>query len=528
MKNKYLSYVALAAAAFATSCSNDNLVTEESEHPSPAGDAVTLEATIGNDDGTRVGLGRKDGKVQLYWHAGEQISVQSKSREDDPSYDNTKFDIGDDIETGDTRATFTGTVPTGYDVDAYALYPYNEKHKFSDDGVTYYLPDSYEYKTVEGNIFSKTTDGTTSYPSNSTCMPMLGTIADGKIKFQYLGGLLVFRIDKMPAESVTFVVSADQQIAGDFTVSNLAAGNCEISTPTETSNLNEVTFTYSNATKGGVGVFYLPVPTGSYTNLKIKDITNDKTAVYGSLNVSRADVITIPIYQGADGSSYSCDYVVNGHKFIDLCLPSGTLWAETNVGATNAADYGNYYAWGEVETKSTYTCDNYKYGTQSSNLTKYTSGDKKTVLDKEDDAAYMNWGSFCRMPTKDEFDELRNSAYCEWEWTTQTASSSSGYKVTSIKNGNSIFLPASGCAGFEGLSDRGSRGYYWLNTLYSEDADYDYAYCLYFEDGKKDSYGDDRSCGFPVRPVAKKFGSELKDNGSVDNLDMNYFDDEWK
>ncbi len=525
MKNKYLSFVALAAAAFATSCSNDNLVTEESEHPSPAGDAVTLEATIGNGDGTRVGLGRKDGKVQLYWHAGEQISVQSKSREDAPSYDNTKFDIGDDIETGDTRATFTGTVPTGYDVDAYALYPYNEKHKFSDDGVTYYLPDSYEYKTVEGNIFSKTTDGTTTYPSNSTCMPMLGTIADGKIKFQYLGGLLVFRIDKMPAESVTFVVSADQKIAGDFTVSNLAAGNCEISTPTETSNLNEVTFTYSNATKGGVGVFYLPVPTGSYTNLKIKDITNDKTAVYGSLNVSRADVITIPIYQGADGSSYSCDYVVNGHKFIDLCLPSGTLWAETNVGANTATEDGNYYAWGEVETKSTYSWDNYKYGTEN-NITKYYSKDGKTVLDKEDDAAYMNWGSFCRMPTNDEFDELCNSAYCEWVWTEKNGSEVGFYTVKSKKNGKSIILPVSGLVS-DTSCDHGNYGFYWSSTL--NPSDYvSCAYCL-------DSQGTDNSCsyiyryiGCSVRPVAKKFGSELKDNGSVDNLEMNYFDDEWK
>ncbi len=524
MKNKYLSFVALAAAAFATSCSNDNLVTEESEHPSPAGDAVTLEATIGNGDDTRVGLGRKDGKVQLYWHAGEQISVQSKSRDDDPSYDNTKFDIGDDIETGDTRATFTGTVPTGYDVDAYALYPYNEKHKFSSDGVTYYLPDSYEYKTVEGNIFSKTTDGTTSYPSNSTCMPMLGTIADGKIKFQYLGGLLVFRIDKMPAESVTFVVSADQQIAGDFIVSNLAAGNCEISTPTETSNLNEVTFTYSNATKGGVGVFYLPVPTGSYTNLKIKDITNDKTAVYGSLNVSRADIITIPIYQGADGNSYSCDYVVNGHKFIDLCLPSGTLWAETNVGANTATDDGNYYAWGEVEPKSTYSWDNYKYGTEN-NITKYKSKDGKTVLDKEDDAAYMNWGSFCRMPTNDEFDELLETANCTWEWTDPSDSSVGYCTVTSKKNGKSIILPASGSR-LDKDNCHGSCGYYMSSTLDPYN-DSEYYYLIFSKNTHESTIGR-RYPGCPVRPVAKKFGSELKDNGNVDNLDMNYFDDEWK
>ena len=46
-------------------------------------------------------------------------------------------------------------------------------------------------------------------------------------------------------------------------------------------------------------------------------------------------------------------------RFVDLGLPSGTLWATMNVGATSAEDYGNYYAWGEIEIKSNYNSDNY-------------------------------------------------------------------------------------------------------------------------------------------------------------------------
>ncbi len=510
MKNKYLSLVALATAACATSCSSDNLATE-SGHSSAEKETVTLEASIGNDEGTRVGMGRSDGKVKLYWHADDKISVQTKSKTDETSFTNTVFNMKEGIATGNTKAKFTGTVATGYDAGTYALYPYNQEHKFTGNDITYNLPYSYEYKTVEGNIFSKTTDDATTYPANSTCMPMLGTIADGKITFQYLGGLIVVRIDKMPATEGKIYVSADQQLSGDFTVSTSAATSTSeiVTTSTATSGNNGVTFYYFNATKDGVGVFYLPVATGNYTNLKISvgGAPNIATAEYGSLNVSRADVITIPVYQGTDGSSYSCTYEVNGHKFIDLCLPSGTLWAETNVGAATAADDGCYFAWGETDmtTKSSYDWSTYKYGTSSDNMTKYNSTDGKTVLDKEDDAAYVNWGSSCRMPTNDEFTELSNSSYCTWTWTSQTTSSGSsigGYKVTSVKNGNSIFLPASGYRSGGDLYYHGLNGYCWSSALESSGSGG--AYCLFFYSGYYARGGYNRYHGLTVRPVAEQ------------------------
>ena len=153
--------------------------------------------------------------------------------------------------------------------------------------------------------------------------------------------------------------------------------------------------------------------------------------------------------------------IINGHKFVDLGLPSGLLWAACNVGAATAADDGDYYAWGETATKTDYYCSTYTWTSDGgSTFTKYTT-DGKTVLDKEDDAAYVNWGSSCRMPTIDEFTELRNSDNCTWTWTSQTTSSGSsiyGYKVSSVKNGNSIFLPASGCRNNGGLNNHGSIG----------------------------------------------------------------------
>lgn len=190
------------------------------------------------------------------------------------------------------------------------------------------------------------------------------------------------------------------------------------------------------------------------------------------------------------------------------------LWAETNIGAETAYGYGNYYAWGEVtaydeetdwgtkDKKTAYSWDTYKYGTKE-NLTKYNSDDSQTVIDKEDDAAYVNWGSSWRMPTKEEFAELANSDNCTWEWT--TVDGVNGYKVTSKKEGytsNSIFLPASGYRLGEYYDNLGVYGFYWSSSLNPYVSDY--AYGLYFYNGIPDSGNYGRYVGFAVRPVAEK------------------------
>ena len=207
---------------------------------------------------------------------------------------------------------------------------------------------------------------------------------------------------------------------------------------------------------------------------------------------------------------------IDGHRFIDLGLPSGLLWAETNIGAETAADDGDYYAWGETTEKEDYDWDTYKYGTSSSDLTKYNKTDGKTVLDKEDDAAYVNWGSSCRMPTDDDFTELKNSGICTWRWkskTTSSGSSISGYKVTSKKNGNSIFLPASG--GFDGsyLYGRDSNGYYWSSTLSSSDVSnaYDTRFTGNYVYYPSYGYAIERCDGHTVRPVAEPVTFKVND-----------------
>ena len=129
----------------------------------------------------------------------------------------------------------------------------------------------------------------------------------------------------------------------------------------------------------------------------------------------------------------SCEKKLNsiaGHDYVDLGLPSGTKWATCNVGATAPHEYGNYYAWGETTTKSTYSSENSRtHGVSMNDI----SGNPTY------DAARANWGGTWRMPTEAEMEELKDN--CTWTWTTQNGVN--GCTITG-PNGNSLFLPAAG------------------------------------------------------------------------------------
>ncbi|MCQ2313424.1 MAG: fibrobacter succinogenes major paralogous domain-containing protein [Paludibacteraceae bacterium] len=200
-----------------------------------------------------------------------------------------------------------------------------------------------------------------------------------------------------------------------------------------------------------------------------------------------------------------CDssHAPEGIEMVDLGLPSGIKWANMNVGATTPEGYGDYFAWGETEPKEVYDWSTY-FDTNDggSTLIKYNNNGGKTTLDPEDDAAHVNWGGNWRMPTKAEQDELRNTDNCTWEWKTNyNGTGVNGYLVTSKKNGNSIFLPASGCRFVSSVSDVGSYGYYWSSSLF-EDYSY-YAYYFYFYSVNVDWYYNNRYYGRSVRPVCQ-------------------------
>ena len=174
------------------------------------------------------------------------------------------------------------------------------------------------------------------------------------------------------------------------------------------------------------------------------------------------------------------------HEAVDLGL--SVKWATCNVGAESPEEYGDYFAWGETTTKSEYTYENSK--TYKKNI-----GD--IAGNPAYDAATANWCGSWRMPTYDEFNELLNN--CTWQWTTQGGKN--GYKVTSKKTGNSIFLPAAGYRD-EWLISDGYRGSYCSSTPY-DDSTTSFAYILGFTSGNHYLSWHNRRDGLSVRPVTE-------------------------
>ena len=168
--------------------------------------------------------------------------------------------------------------------------------------------------------------------------------------------------------------------------------------------------------------------------------------------------------------------VPSKYEFVDLGLPSGTLWADRNVGAEKPEDFGLYFAWGETQG---YTGDDVKNGEKqfdwpyyklcggsNSTLTKYNTDsyygtvDTLTTLEQVDDAAYVS-DNTCRMPTKVDFEELTANTTSTWE----TLNGVNGRRFTSKTNGNSIFVPAAGFCDSGSVDDVGSEGGLWGSSL---------------------------------------------------------------
>ena len=183
------------------------------------------------------------------------------------------------------------------------------------------------------------------------------------------------------------------------------------------------------------------------------------------------------------------------YEHVNLGLPSGTLWATCNVGATSPEQAGLYFAWGETEG---YTADekwklervffeeNYKGNEISSDLT------------LEQDAAHAYMGGEWRMPTKDEWQELIDNCNVTWVGNFNKTMVA-GNLFTSKVNGNSVFFPAAGSCGIVYVIGAGQFGDYWSATYLSKVTSYDF----YFDSKKMRILYDVRHYGRSVRGVWK-------------------------
>lgn len=209
----------------------------------------------------------------------------------------------------------------------------------------------------------------------------------------------------------------------------------------------------------------------------------------------------LALLKAAAGIGGSTDNV----GYVDLGLPSGNLWAECNLGASSPEQYGDYYAWGEVEPKQEYTYPNhkwYKEGTPSLGFTKYNNEDGKLTLEDEDDAVIQKLGNGWRTPTLADFRELTNQKLTTIKKT--TLNGVAGYQITSKRNKKSIFIP---CAGFKHdkpqtreISSSEEVAICMTNLRRIDDEVFN-AWSFAFQQDRIGRYGKRRPDGISVRPV---------------------------
>ena len=145
---------------------------------------------------------------------------------------------------------------------------------------------------------------------------------------------------------------------------------------------------------------------------------------------------------------------INGHEYVDLGLPSGTLWATMNIGAYKQEGVGDYFAWGETNSKN-----NFNWATYFDSSAKTYCSGKRTILEVGNDAACKKWGNRWHIPTRQQWDEL--ISYCNWSWS--TINGVKGYMVWDKTWKKSIFLPAAGFYEESTLRRKGEIGCYWTS-----------------------------------------------------------------
>ena len=248
---------------------------------------------------------------------------------------------------------------------------------------------------------------------------------------------------------------------------------------------------------------------------------SDKTLKWTSSDVSVATVDVmgkvVAVSKGlaiikAEADDYSGVFtscavtVIEPFGPVDLSLPSGLKWANYNLGADIPEGYGDYYAWGETETKENYSWETYKWcNGDYDKLTKYNSDssygtvDNKIVLDAEDDVAHEILGGKWRIPTDYEWTELRKN--CTWTWVTDYNGTGINGMLVTGTNGNSIFLPAAGYWYGTQLLWLGAAGEYWSSSRMGNVGNQSVARIVYFHSSGESRSWDSRELGLSVRPV---------------------------
>lgn len=485
MKHKIIKALSFVSLFAVFACSEDVVV--ENNLSNGVINEISITGTdFMSADGTRSSVSIGEKGANFAWSENDTIGIFPNQ--------GSQAEFAMSEGAGTQTATFSGG---GWALKASATYSAYYPYDFYNRDMTK-IPVSYAGQTQNGN---NNTDhiGAYDFMAASVATPSNGAVS---FAMQHMGALVMLQTDLDEAKTLTSVTLSAED--AEFTTTgtmDLTAATPVISSLTTSETLTIPLTNFQVAEDETTAIYFMLSP----INLSGKTVSitlSDEDGRYIEFEVQGKDFLsgTAYAYTLVDGEKCATSITYNA---VDLGLPSGTLWADRNVGADSPEAYGDYFAWGETSPKSIYYFGNYKwYQGDFSTQTKYSTDssfgtvDNKTTLDLEDDAAYVNMGEEWRMPTDAEQEELMSE--CTWTWTTQNGTT--GYKVTG-PNSNSIFLPAAGYRSDGNLYNEGAYGEYWSSSFdesYPNDA-----WNICFNYNYRDVVGSGRCCGRSVRAVVR-------------------------
>ena len=310
-----------------TACSNEN--DEELISTSTKG---ILSATVeGNHSSTRAGFA-SDGK--FYWSKKDQLGVTTSGNAS--KFTALNLTNGNGTASGTFDGIISGTIGD------YAVYPYYDNHSINGATLTYNFPTSYTYNKVDADYFT-----TVQGEGNSFNPAMWGKIVNGAVQMKHLGGVFCIKVPKMPIKAGTLSLIVDKKITGTFAVNLNDNIPVIASTETSTSENNTVTIEFSGATQDQPGVFYVPVPTGTYdVRIKVTESqgsTEKVNVAAGTYTIARCDLKKIELPNGnidatVPTESNSLDDAATALGNSDAVTVTGEVGSNSSISIPAASD----------------------------------------------------------------------------------------------------------------------------------------------------------------------------------------------
>ena len=516
--NIYVKTALVVFAGFLAACSSDNDITENNsanpETPVSNNDTMTFSASMDAGNETRTDFNSNS----TIWTEDDAIKIAnfaSVTGQDAASasgvYSIVKHGDGytkDEVFYG-AKIRSKGNNNDWF----YAVYP--STCPIGHNGI------GNNYAAIKGTVPAKQTAVKGAYDQTLHFMTAYST--NNTFAFKNVCALLKItltnysEVRKVRVESNTNIGDNTNYIAGDFegviSTEGGAIKSCTMASTKSTSVELSLPVAGDDCSKGTFYMVVLPKDIMAGFTLFIEKADGTK---YMRVNATLKKFERNKLY---DLGEYNCSSTPTNmavlENYVDLGLPSGTLWCTKNITGSGTSttfvngiyDFGGYYAWGELAEKAEYSSSTYTLGSDI-----YTT-DSNPTLRFQYDAAYQIRGHLYCMPTKAQIEELYNN--CSITNNTGSAISNPGLLLTSKKNGNTLWLPAAGYMCDEGtlsgLQSRGTKSHYWSKSLYSNSGA---AYCLDFDGGSLDGHGwladwvigagtwyDRRLCGKCIRPV---------------------------